>query len=127
MHRILNNHNRRLLDELNRNSGGQDEALCNCIRKEECPLGGWCNSKNVVYQACMQHNDEERIYIGIFDGKWKQRMSVVIQSFFNLLRNQTTLSKYFWNLKDQGLTPQIKWKIILQSSTAYSINGRLVY
>ena len=27
------------------------------------------------------------------------------------LRNQTALSKYFWNLKDQELTPQIKWKI----------------
>ena len=35
MHSILNNHNRRLLDECNRNSGGPDVASCNCRSKEE--------------------------------------------------------------------------------------------
>ena len=37
---------------------------------------------------------------------------------------QTALSKYFWNWKDQELTPQIKWKIVGQSSTMISFNGR---
>ena len=49
MHSILNIHNRRLLDELDRNSGGPDEVSCNRRRKGKCSLGGWCNSKNVVY------------------------------------------------------------------------------
>ena len=53
MHSILNNHNRRLLDELNRNSGGPDVASCNCKSKEECSLGRRYNSKNVVYLACI--------------------------------------------------------------------------
>ena len=43
----------------------------------ECPLGGRCNSRNVVYQACIsrmeQQRDGERIYIGIPAGNWKQR------------------------------------------------------
>ena len=60
MYGILNHHNRRLLDELNRNNGGSGERFCKCWRKRECPLGGRCNSKNVVYQACtllMEHNN----------------------------------------------------------------------
>ena len=116
MHTIVNNHNRRLLNELNRNNGGPDEVFCNCRRKGVCPLGRWCNSKNVVYQACIspcEYNDDgERVYIGISAGNWNQGLYNHKCSFSNLrLRNQTALSKYFRNLKDQGLTLQIKWKI----------------
>ena len=129
MHSILNNHNRKLLDELNRNSGGPDVVSCNCRSKGECTLGGQCNMKNVVYQAGispMEHdNDGERVYIGISAGNWKQRLYNHRHSFFHpWLRNQTALSRYFWNFKDQGLTPQIKWKIVRQSSSANSFNGR---
>ena len=53
MHSIINNYNRRLLDELNRNSGGPAVVSCNCRSKGECCLGGRYNSKNVVYQACI--------------------------------------------------------------------------
>ena len=69
----------------------------------------------------MEHNnDEERFYMDISAGNWKQGLNNYRFSFTNLrLRNQTALSKYFWNLKDSGLTSQIKWKI-----TAYNFNGR---
>ena len=131
MHNILNNHNWRLLDELIKNGGRPDVASCNCRSKGECPLGRRCNSRNVVYQACispMEHNnDGERVYIGISAEYWKQRLYNHRHSFSNpRLRNQTALSKYFWNLKDQGLTPppQVKLKIVRQSSTTNSFNGR---
>ena len=92
------------------------------------PLGGQCNSKSIIYEACispMEHNGGEWIYIGISVGNWKQRLYNHGHSFSNLqLRNQTALSKYFWNLKDWGLTPQIKWKIDRQSSTTNSFNNR---
>ena len=89
----------------------------------------WCNSKNIIYQACispLEHNNyEERVYIGISAGNWKQRLYNNRHSFSNpRLRNQTAQSKYFWNLMDQELTPQIKWKIVSQSSTTNSFNGR---
>ena len=104
-------------------------ASCYCKSKEECPLGGRCNSRNVVYLACitpMEHKkDGERVYIGISAVNWKQRWYNHWHSFSNpRLRNQTALSKYFWGLKDQGLFLQIKWKIIRHSSTANSFNGR---
>ena len=115
--------------KLNRNSGGPDVASCNCRSKGEYPLIGRCNSKNVVYQACispMEHNnDEEMVYIDISAGNWKQRLYNHIHSFSNpRLENQTPLSKHFWNLKNQVITPQIKWKIVWQSSTVKSFNGR---
>ena len=72
----------------------------------------------------MEHNDGgERVYIGIFTGNWKQGLYNNRHSFSNpRLKNQTILSKYFWNLKDLGLTPQRKCKIVRQSSTTNSFN-----
>ena len=74
----------------------------------------------------MEHNnDGERVYIDISAGNWKQGLYNHRHSFSNSwLRNQTALSKYFWNLKDQGLTPQIKREIVRQFSTANSFSGR---
>ena len=45
---ILNNRNRRLLDELDRNIEGPDVAYGNRRSKGECPMDGRCNLKNVV-------------------------------------------------------------------------------
>ena len=88
----------------------QNEGSCNCRRKGECPLGRQYNSKNIAYQvyiSLMEHNnDGERIYIGYSAGNWKQGLYNHRLSFSSLqLSNQTALSKYFWNLKDQALTP----------------------
>ena len=49
MNNNLNNHNRRLLNELIVNDRSPDFASCNCRSKEEWPLGGRCNSRNTVY------------------------------------------------------------------------------
>ena len=55
--------------------------------------------------------------MSISAGNWKQGPYNHRHSFSNLqLINQTAQSKYFWNLKDQRLTPQIKWKIVKQST-----------
>ena len=89
--------------------GDQMWRLITVEVKGDCYLSGRCNS-NVVYQACispMEHNnDGDRVYIGISALNWKQRRHNHRHSFSNQrLRNQTALSKYFWNHKDQGLSP----------------------
>ena len=129
MYNILSNHNKRLLNEPITRDRNPDVRSCNCRNKEECPLGGRCNSRKVAYQVCIspieQQRDGERVNIGISAGNWKQRWYHHKHSFSNpKLRYQTALSKYFWGLKDQGLSPQIKWKIVRHSSTANSFNGR---
>ena len=74
---ILSKHNRKLLNELIARDRNPDLASCNYRSKEECPLSGRCNSRNVVYKACispLEHKkDGERVYIGISAGNWKQR------------------------------------------------------
>ena len=132
MHSILsnnNNHNRRLLVELNRNSRRHSKVSCNSRRKQECPraddeIRRTSHTKR-AFPPVEHNNDGERVYIGIFAGIWKQGLYNHWKSFSNpRLRNQIALSKYFCNLKDQGLTSEIKWKIVRQSSTANSFNGR---
>ena len=123
----LNNPSRRLLDELNWNCGRPDVKSGNFKTKGECSLDGWCNSKKDIYQACISpmeyDNDGERVYMGISAGNWKQRLCNHPFSKPQF-KTHTVLSKYFWYLKDQGLTLHIKWKIVRQSSTANSFNGR---
>ena len=74
----------------------------------------------------LEHNNNgKRVNIGISAGSWKQWLYNHRHFFSNpQLRNQTALSKYFWSLKDQRLIPRVEWKIIRQSSTTNSFNGR---
>ena len=87
--KILNNHNRRLQDEVIKNGGRLDVASCNSRSKGECPLGGRGNSRNAVYQACISpiehNNDGERVYVGTTTGNWKKRLYNHWHSFSKLL------------------------------------------
>ena len=102
------------------------KVLCNCRNKENCPMEGMCNSEKVVFQASNFHMEdckEEKVYIGISAGNWKQRFCNR-HSFSNpLLRNQTSLTKWFRSLRDRVLTPQIKWRLIKKSSSLGSFNS----
>ena len=70
-------------------------------------MGGMCNSEKVVYQAnILPMENNEKVYIGISAGNRKQRFYNHKHSFSNpLLRNQTTLSRWFGILRDRDLTP----------------------
>ena len=75
-------------------------------------MDGNYDMKNVVYPAYIfpkENNLDEKAYIGLFSLKWKFSY-YNHKHFFNnpLLRNQTVLSKYYWKLKDQRLSPIIK-------------------
>ena len=61
-------------------------------------------------------------------GKLEAKMSNYRHSFSNpKLIYQTALSKYFWGLMDQRLSPQIKWKIIRHSSTLIASTVDVTY
>ena len=60
MYNILSNHNKRLLNELITRDRNPDVESCNCRNKEECPLGGRFNSRNIVYQACISPMKEQK-------------------------------------------------------------------
>ena len=53
------------------------EQLCNCWVREECSVGGKCNSENVVCKAAifpMENRKNIKIYFGFSAGNWKQRL-----------------------------------------------------
>ena len=58
-----------------------------------------------------------KTYIGIASTTFKARYSNHEQSFSNYhKRNNTSLSTYYWKLKQKQLTPTIKWKHLLKWS-----------
>ena len=90
-------------------------------------MGGNCDSDNVVYQVNIYPKEGhfyDKIYIGISSLKWKFRWCNHKQSFANpLIKNQTALSKYYGDLIDRGLIPQINWKIIKKFSSTSCLNN----
>ena len=100
----------------------------NCNSKEDCPTGGICNLKNVVFLVTIfpkENVKDKKVYIGILLISWKLRYNNLIYSFSHkCLKNQTALSGYFWKLKNRGLTPKIQWKILKRSTTRSWFDGR---
>ena len=92
------------------------------------PLENKCNLDNTVYQANISAKENDNIdkaYIGMTSLNWKFRYYNHLQSFRNPpLRNQTALYKYYWDLKELGVTPVINWKIIKRSSLTNSLHGK---
>ena len=86
---------------------GLSKLLCNCMVREECPVGSKCNSENVAYKATifpMKNRKDIKIYFRISSGNWKQRLYSHRHSFSHpSLRNQTVLSEWFWRLKLYGI------------------------
>ena len=57
--------------------------ICNCRRKEECPLPDKCQTTNVIYRANITTtgNGETKHYIGMIANTFKERYKNHIKSF----------------------------------------------
>lgn len=99
------------------------QPLCNCsvTNRPDCPMEGKCQASDIVYQADVTASDDSvRKYIGLTEPTFKIRFGNHKKSFKNrAYETETMLSRYMWQLKDKGLTYNIKWKI-LKYSKAYS-------
>ena len=91
--------------------------LCNCRRHESCPLDGRCQEKALIYKATVISASGVMAYIGSTALSFKERYTSHKSSFTHRhLASSTSLSGYVWELKDQGLLPEIKWEILKRSS-----------
>ena len=122
MYNILNNHKRRFLDKLNRNNGGRDETSCTSRRKRECFLVDHVTRG----KSYTKHNNEgkEGLY---WYFRWElETRTVKPKKKVSPIWDLETKPLYLisCNLKDLRLTPQKKWKIVRQTSTGNSFNGR---
>ena len=110
----ISNHNRRVL---NNNVTTINEKTCNCRAKSRCPLDGRCLTASVVYKAEITPTDtqESKVYFGITAGLFKERYNNHKKSLTNAkYAKETELSKYVWNLKENGKSFSIKWRKIMR-------------
>ena len=115
MEMIIKKHN----GKISRNSTeAAAERTCDCRDVEQCPLEGNCLATNVVYSATVTssingRNESKKTYIGLTEPPFKKRFTVHKRTFNHRnTPNDTSLSKYVWNLKDMGAAWEIKWEIL---------------
>ena len=105
---IIKTHNSRIINKEN----NKTLDTCNCRKKEECPLPGKCTIQNVIYEAKVTKENDDKIYTGLTATPFKTRYSSHKSSFNNRDKsNQTEPSKHIWKLKDEGTLHNITWTI----------------
>ena len=114
---ILKGHNRAVLTPSTSKDEEEGDEVCNCRRKNECPLEGKCQIKSVVYKAEVKTTAGNTFtYIGLTKNKFKERYYGHTNSFRNeKYINETELSKLIWDLKHKNIGYSIDWKVITRS------------
>ena len=104
----------------------QPEKECNCIEKADCPLRGKCmTGEGCVYKAEVESEGVTREYIGCTENDFKTRWYLHRRSFKQRSENQTTLSRYIWELKDKNTNYNIKWSILARAAPYFTISRLL--
>ena len=102
-----------------------EERLCSCPRTKTCPLEGQCLAKNVIYQATVtQENGAKNSYTGLSSTEFKKRLGTHKHTFKDENVQQTSLSKFTWNLRRKNVNFEIKWKILDRGATFSPITGK---
>ena len=108
MQKIISSKNAKTL-----NPRKSPEKTCNCRQNSLCPLQGKCTEKNVIYKATVkQTNGKTNTYIGNTSTEFKSRLAVHQHSFKYSEKNQTSLSQFIHDLKNQNLEHDLTWEII---------------
>ena len=117
MSSIIKQHNVKILSV-----ESNEKRSCNCRNKECCPLEGYCLRECMVYEAKVSTDNNFKLYYGICEGEFKSRFYNHTKSFRDR-RNETELSKYIWQLKDESKSYNIRW-IISMYATPYKCGTR---
>ena len=98
---------------------------CNCANKDTCPLSNIFQMKCIIYEANIDWNIagyKQKCYLGSCEATFKDRFGNHKKSFNHLKhKNDTELSKEFWEIKKRNGTPKITWKITLCLNDKYEI------
>ena len=94
-------------------------------KKENCPLDKKCLMPKIIYEPHITNNinNEHRKYVGVVETSFKVSYSNHIQGLKHNYMKCTKLSKYIWHLRNQGLTPIVKWRIVKKVSSKVSLNS----
>lgn len=120
MKSIITSHNKSLCEP-----NPDSTKPCNC-RQQICPLDGKCRTAAIVYRATATTDDgtEAVDYIGSTEAEFKLRLANHKYSFNKITqRSATKLSQHVWELKEEGRSIDIKWKI-QRKSRPYQCGSR---
>ena len=113
---IIDGHNK---SKLPKSSTTDNETVCNCQKKNECPLSNKCTTQSVVYQATVTtisktFHKPPQTYIRLTENSFKTRYANHKASFNSYnKRNSTELSKFVWELKSrQDRTTRLNGKYL---------------
>ena len=112
MHAIISGHNSQVLAP-KPDASEQTQKSCNCTQPMQCPLSGKCQTKTVIYKATVTAPTKPvRHYYGLTERSFKERYGGHKYDFAHVEnRKSTALSKYIWELKDNGIDYNIRWSI----------------
>ena len=112
---IIAGHNKKPIKEHNDKMNNQNVVVrtCNNHRGRPCPVQGKCLTQDVLYKATVTADEEPSMeYFGITATDFMTRYRNHTSSFRNEAYSQsTTLSSYFWKMKEQGKNPSVSFMI----------------
>ena len=113
---IIAGHNQKILNN-KQETNTINKKKCNCRKKEECPLDGNCQLESIIYKATITTNNKTFEYIGSTEKSFKSRYYNHTKSFRDeKYSNETKLSTFIWELKEEEKNYDLKWSILQQSS-----------
>ena len=130
LERIIAGHNKRIL-AAKQNINAAEQSTCNCRPGNQCPLNDNCLKASIVYKAevKLNKNNEEqgnqqqqevrsKVYLGTAANTFKERFRNHKLSFTNdRYKNNTSLSKYIWKLKEDQVPFQVHWSAVGKAPT----------
>ena len=90
-------------------------ATCSCTSSDKCEVNGQCLQKSLIYNAKVTQTSsgDEEFYIGQTSRSFKSRLYGHRSNFkLSDFRNEISLAKHVWSLKDDNEPFTIDWKII---------------
>ena len=112
MERTIKKHNNKILNQETPGPEQQNKKMCNCRKKEKCPVKNKCLTESVIYKAKVKHDNNEMEYIGLTDNTFKTRFNEHNNTFKNESKKKsTTLAHYIWENK-LNPEPTIEWSIL---------------
>ena len=122
---IIDGHNKTILSQNMPPQQQTPAKPCNCREPDKCPLKGQCLVKEVVYQATITTAERSETYVGLTATEFKTRWRNHQMSFkHESKKNDTELSKYLWQLKDQKKDFAISWKILARAKSYSNLTKR---
>ena len=122
---IIQGDNKKKLQECIMENENSSSKLCNCRKKDQCPLRGKCLEKNVIYQAEVKCDKQTETYVGLASTDFKARFRNHINSFNDIRkRHNTELSNFIWSLKDSNRNFSTTWKILCKAKPYNTVSKR---